>query len=132
MTQAIPLPVHIGNEIRNIENVDASTLATVAMSAETKANDYAHEVAIVGIILSDNYMKSIYARSNGYIDSIDTLARWSKEFVTKFAHVEEWEEFIDSNENPYKGTTICWDDVVITFGAEMMAKHEYPILPDNN
>lgn len=113
MSQAIKLPANI----------------THSKIMQGEIAEYAREVAIVAIILSDNYMKSLYeAQGTGYIACIDTLQDWAVEFVTKFAHVEEWEEFIDSDANPYK-QAMCWDDVVIFFGEEMMKKNHYTILP---
>lgn len=113
MSQAIKLPANI----------------THSKIMQKEIADYAREVAMVGIILSDNYMKSLYeAQGTGYIACIDTLHDWAVECVAKFAHVEEWEEFIDSDANPYKGRTMCWDDVVIAFGEEKMKENHYTIL----
>lgn len=87
-------------------------------TVEKLIRDYANEVAVTAIILSDNYMKALYkASGEGYMFCIDELQSWAKEFVDKFAHVEEWEEFIYSDKNPYP-KAMCWDDVVIMFGEE--------------
>lgn len=109
MTQAIPLPDQI--------------FAAIKDSAPSKVveliNDYAREVTIVGIILSDNYMKELYDyQGTGYIAAIDTLHDWAKEFVKLYAHVEEWEEFCDT-QTVYENI-MCWDDFVIAFGAAKM------------
>lgn len=81
---------------------------------------YANELAVTAIILSDHYMKELYEVSQqGYMFCLDLLNVWAMEFVEKYAHVEEWEEFVYSEANPYKGT-MCWDDVVIAFGEEKL------------
>ncbi len=81
----------------------------------TEINDYAREVAMVAIILSDNYMKQLYEKSNmGYMNCIDTLHQWAVEYITKFAHVTEWDEFLDTDRT--FGHCSCWDDHCIAFG----------------
>lgn len=107
MSQAIKLPIQIAHE-----------LVTQQIPLVGDIQTYAREVAIVGIILSDNYMKQLYeASQQGYIFCIDLLQEWAVEFVEKFAEVEEWEEFIGSDKNPYP-KAMCWDDVVIMFGLD--------------
>ena len=83
--------------------------------------DYATEVAMIAIILSDNYMKELYEKSqSGYIACIDQLQAWATEFVKLYAHVEEWEEFCNT-QTLYKNI-MCWDDFVIAYGADKMSK----------
>ena len=104
MSQAIILP----------KDVLGSNLTEIA-------NKYAHEVAIVAIILSDNYMKQLYDKSHdGYIACIDELHNWAVEYVEKFAHVTEWEEFL-STDRTY-GECLCWDDYVVAFGQTKLNK----------
>ena len=82
---------------------------------------YADEVTVTAIILSDNYMKQLYEKSGtGYIACIDTIREWANEFVTLYGHVEEWDEFCDT-QKVYENIA-CWDDFVISFGKEKMDK----------
>lgn len=83
---------------------------------------YANELAVTAIILSDNYMKELYeVAGQGYMFCLDLLNVWAMEFVEKYAHVEEWEEFIYSDKNPYGSNKVaCWDDFVIAFGEEKL------------
>ena len=88
------------------------------------AEDYAREVAWVAIILSDNCMKELYNKSHvGYITCLDKLHSWAVEYVEKFAHVEEWEEFL-STDRTY-GECVCWDDHVIAFGQTKLVKYPF-------
>ena len=88
----------------------------------------AHEVGLTATILSDNYMKRLYATSlgqnYGYMGCVDEITQWAETFVRKFAHVVHWEDFIYSKENPYYGKTACWDDIVIAFGADQLKVYE--------
>ena len=82
-------------------------------------NDYATEVALIAIIISDNIMKPFYEKSQiGYMACIDQIQLWAKEFVTMYAHVEEWEEFC-STQQIYKNI-MCWDDFVIAYANEKL------------
>jgi hypothetical protein len=86
------------------------------------AEDYAREVALVAIILSDNCMKELYEKQDiGYIACLDILHEWAVEYVTKFAHVEEWEEFLDTDRT--YGECECWDKHVISFGQTKLEKY---------
>jgi len=105
MSQAIILPKNV---------LDPNMIAM--------AEDYAREVALVAIILSDNSMKELYDKSHvGYIACLDELHSWAVEYVTKFAHVEEWEEFL-STDRTY-GECMCWDDHVVAFGQTKLEKY---------
>jgi len=84
------------------------------------AEDYAREVALVAIILSDNCMKELYDKRS-YIACLDELHSWAVEYVEKFAHVEEWEEFLDTDRT--YGECMCWDDHVIAFGQTKLEKY---------
>jgi hypothetical protein len=107
MSQAIVLP----------KNVFGPNMAAIA-------EDYAREVALVAIILSDNYMKELYEKQDiGYIACLDILHEWAVEYVEKFAHVEEWEEFL-STDRTY-GECVCWDDFVISFGQTKLIKYPF-------
>lgn len=118
MSQAKILPAQIVEAIVNIGNKERTERMKIAETLGTQIKEYANEVAVTAIILSDNYMKPLYkASGEGYMFCIDELQSWAKEFVDKFAHVEEWEEFIYSDKNPYP-KAMCWDDVVIMFGEE--------------
>jgi len=103
MSQAIILP----------KDVLGSNLTEIA-------NKYAKEVAMVAIILSDNYMKQLYEERGMYMACIDELHNWAVEYVEKFAHVEEWEEFL-STDRTY-GECLCWDDHVVAFGQTKLNK----------
>jgi hypothetical protein len=108
MSQAIKLPISIVNGIPKITRIGVHTMVT-------EINDYAREVVMVAIILSDNYMKQLYEKSNmGYMNCIDTLHKWAVEYITKFAHVTEWDEFLDTDRT--FGHCSCWDDHCIAFG----------------
>ena len=111
MTQAIPLPQDTVTEYGN--NAISNALAV------ERINNYAKEVAMVAIILSDNYMKELYESPfgyhSGYIACIDKLHEWAVEFVQTYAHVAEWEEFLSTDRT--FGECICWDDFVIAFGS---------------
>lgn len=120
MSQATLLPEQIVTSIVNIGNMERTERMKIADDIKTQIGEYAREVSITAIILSDNYMKELYKVSqSGYIFCIDLLQTWAAQFVQKYAHVEEWEEFIYSDANIYKGT-MCWDDFVIAFGEEKM------------
>ena len=109
MSQVIILPNTI------VEPFSQIGLPLCADKAKTQIERYAQEVAMVAIILSDNYMKQLYEKSNmGYMACIDVLHQWAVEYVTKFAHVTEWEQFL-STYRTY-GDCLCWDDHVISFG----------------
>lgn len=98
MSQAIVLP----------KNVLAPNM--VAM-VET----YAKEVALVSIILSDNFMLLLYDKSNvGYMACLVELHTWAVEYIEKFAHVVEWEIFL-STDRTY-GECWSWEDHVVAFG----------------
>lgn len=85
-------------------------------------NEYASEVALVAIIISDNIMKPLYEKSGiGYMACIDLIKDWAKEFVTMYAHVEEWEEFC-STQQIYKNI-MCWDDFVIAYANEKLENY---------
>jgi hypothetical protein len=76
------------------------------------AERYAKEVALIAIILADNYY---VGRGKSYMDCIDELHGLAVKFVTKYAHVEEWEEFCDT-QTEFKNIA-CWDDFVIAWGS---------------
>jgi len=112
MTQAIVLPEMISTILNQAGVPQTSTIVEKAM------NDYAREVAMVAIILSDNYMKELYETPvgyhGGYMTCIDLIHEWAVEFVHKYAHVEEWEEFC-ATQTDFENI-MCWDDMVIAFG----------------
>ena len=120
VTQTIPLPEEI---VANVfAPFDGKIQKYNMETAVVKIKDYAREVAIVAIILSDNYMKELYEKSqSGYIACIDQLQAWATEFVKLYAHVEEWEEFCNT-QTLYKNI-MCWDDFVIAYGADKMKKY---------
>ena len=104
MTQAITLP-------KDVLTPDQSEIA----------ERYAKEVALIAIILADNYMKQLYEeRGMGYMACIDELHDWAVEFVEKYGHVEEWEEFCDT-QTEFKNI-MCWDDFVIAWGLRKLIK----------
>jgi hypothetical protein len=85
-------------------------------------SDYATEVAMIAIIISDNIMKQLYDKSHiGYMACIDQIKDWSKDFVTLYAHVDEWEEFC-STQQIYKNI-MCWDDFVIAYANEKLENY---------
>ena len=110
MTQAIVLPSEMAKGY-----IDD---AHYRLDLEKLVKDYAREVAVVAIILSDNYMKELYETPVGYHGSymtcIDLIHEWAVEFVHKYAHVEEWEEFC-ATQTDFENI-MCWDDMVIAFG----------------
>ena len=113
MSFAITLPDQIVAKVVNMGNITPD--AELTNLVKDQINDYVREVAMVAIILSDNYMKQLYEKSNmGYMNCIDTLHQWAVEYITKFAHVTEWEEFLDTDRT--FGECACWDDFVISFG----------------
>lgn len=113
MSFAITLPDQIVAKVVNMGNIAPD--AELTNLVKDKIKDYAKEVALVAIILSDNYMKELYEKSNiGYIGCLEVLHDWAVEYVTKFAHVEEWEEFLDTDTT--YGKCLCWDDHVIAYG----------------
>lgn len=121
MSFAITLPDQIVAKVVNMGNIAPD--AELTNLVKDKINDYAKEVALVAIILSDNYMKELYEKENiGYIACLDILHQWAVEYVDMFAYVEDWAEWVDSENNPYKGTC-CWDDVVIAYGADKMKNY---------
>lgn len=114
MSQAIALPDSI------VGRFSQMGLPLCADKAKTQIESYAREVALVAIILSDNYMKELYENRkgsftmSGYMACIDELHSWAVEYVTKFAHVEEWEQFLLTDRT--YGECLCWDDHIIQFG----------------
>jgi hypothetical protein len=108
-TQAIKLP----------ENI-VGGIGVQAMWKEI--NIYASEVARVTVILTHNFFDKLLKErgSMGYMDCVDLIQTWAIEFVNTFAYVEEWEAWIDSDENPYKKDTSCWDDVIVRFGFDKL------------
>lgn len=118
MSQVIVLPDSI------VERFSQIGLPLCAKKAKTQIESYARVVALVAIILSDNYMKQLYesyGNNNGYITCLDELHQWAVEYVTKFAHVEEWEEFLDTDRT--YGECVCWDDHVIAYGATKLKSY---------
>jgi len=77
------------------------------------------DAVLIAAIISDNYMKPIYARSGSYLASIEEISAAAYKFVELFAHVKDWDVYIDSGECPYK-KAICWDDVVIYWAADYL------------
>lgn len=103
----------------------ATTLPETILSGDQLkvANDYAKEVALVAIILSDNYMKPLYDKKDiGYIACLDVLHDWAVEYVKAHAHVTDWEEFL-SGDRTY-GNCACWDEHVINFGSHKLDGYE--------
>jgi hypothetical protein len=120
MSQAISTPDIIVTKVVNKGNIseDAILLEVV----KEKIKDYAREVAMVAIILSDNYMKVLYEKTHiGYMCCLDELHTWAVEYVTKFAHVEDWEEFLDTDRT--YGECLCWDDHVVMFGKHKLENY---------
>ena len=110
MSQKTKLPIEI--------LVESFTVGGTNVVKDIQA--YADEVAITAIVLSDAFMTELYPKQReGYIKAIDTIKDWANEFVNKFAHVEEWESFVASVNNPYKNCA-AWDDIVIAFGKEKL------------
>lgn len=107
MNQSIKLPIDIVNGIPKITRIGVHTMCD-------EINQYAKEVALVSIILSDNYLERLYVKMGGYMACIDELHRWAVEFITKFAHVKEWDEFLSTDRT--FGECSCWDDMVVAFG----------------
>lgn len=113
MSFAITLPDQIVAKVVNMGNITPD--AELTNLVKDKINDYVREIAMVAIILSDNYMKQLYLKSNmGYMNCIDTLHQWAVEYITKFAHVTEWDEFLDTDRT--FGHCSCWDDHCMAFG----------------
>jgi hypothetical protein len=103
----------------------------IVTEVQKQVSEYAREIGLVSAILADHWMKDLYeAQGTGYIAALDTLTDWAIECVKGYAHVEEWEEYLDSDECPYKGV-LCWDDFVIRFGAEKMKENNYTITETN-
>lgn len=120
MSQVIILPNNI------VEPFSQIGLPLCAEKAKTQIERYTQEVAMVAVILSDNYMKDLYENTvssftmSGYMACIDVLHQWAVEYVTKFAHVPEWEQFL-STDRTY-GECLCWDDHVVAFGKTKLNK----------
>ena len=110
-TQEIILPKQIC-----IEYANSSPMAFLHIQ------NYATEVALISIIISDNIMKPLYDLSQiGYMACIDLIKDWSIEFVNMYAHVEEWEEFCNTQQI-YKNI-MCWDDFVIAYAHEKLTNY---------
>lgn len=108
MNQVIVLPNSIVEPFNHIGLPSAD-------KAKTQIERYTREVALVAIILSDNYMEMLYEKTNnGYIGCIDVLHQWAVEYVTKFAHVTDWETFLETDRT--FGECLSWDDHIISFG----------------
>lgn len=121
MSQAIPTPDNIVAKVVNQGNIAEGAELLNVLKQQIK--EYAREVGFVATILSDNYMKELYDKTNtGYIACIDTIYEWADEYVTKYAHVEEWEAFLDTDRT--FGECICWDDHVIAFGKHKLQNYE--------
>ena len=116
MSQAIKLPINIVSGVPKITNIGIHTMLVRYCE---EINNYAREVALVAVILTENHFntlyESIYGNNNGYIACIDEIHKWAVEYVHTFAHVTDWEEFI-MNDKTIEGCT-GWDDHVAAFGA---------------
>ena len=102
----------------------AITLPETVLSGDQLkvAKDYAKEVALVAIILSDNWMKPLYEKQDiGYIACLDVLHEWAEQFVSMFAHVDDWEEFLETDTR--YGKCLCWDEFVIAYGEYKLKNH---------
>ena len=100
MGQKIKLP----NEISNIE-------------------PYANEVAMVSVIIAVNFFEIIRNLNNaGYMATADYITKSATEFVKTFSEVTDWADFVSSENNPYKGYTSCWDDIIIVFARTKIEK----------
>lgn len=75
-------------------------------------------------IISDNYMRPIYARSGSYLESIEESSAAAYKFVAQFAHITDWDSYIDSPECAYQ-KALCWDDVVIFWAADHLKMERY-------
>lgn len=119
MSQAKMLPEQI---VANLfAPHDGNTVKFNKETTEKLIREYAYETTVVAIILSDNYMKPLYkACGQGYMSCLDIINEWAIEFVKLYGHVEEWEEFCDT-QAIYKNI-MCWDDFVIAFGADKLKK----------
>ena len=119
MSFAITLPDQIVAKVVNMGNIEPE--AELTNLVKEKIKDYAREVALVGIILSDNYMKELYEKTQiGYIACLDAIHQWAVEYVNQFAHVEEWEEFLSTDRT--FGECLCWDDHCIAYGKSKLDK----------
>lgn len=117
MSQAIILPNVI------VEPFASVGLPLCAEKAKTRIDRYAQEVAFVAIILSDNYMEQVYEKSKvGYMGCLDILHEWATQYVAMFAHVEEWEEFLETDRT--YGECACWDDHVIAYGEYKLQNYQ--------
>lgn len=111
VTQAVMLPVAIVAKYANTNG-----------KAYEAINNWAREMTQIGIILADNYMKPLYEKSQlGYMFCIEELHNWALSFMMRYAHVEEWEEFCNT-QTIYKNIS-CWDDFVIAFGKEQITNY---------
>ncbi len=112
MNQSIKLPDQIITKVVNMGNIAPD--AELTNVVKDMISDYSREVAWVSIILSDNYLERLYVKMGGYMACIEELHRWAVEFVTKFAHVKEWDEFLSTDRT--FGECSCWDDFIVAYG----------------
>jgi hypothetical protein len=120
MIQSIHLPTQIVAKVTNRGNILAD--AVVLDIVKEDITNYANEIAMVSIVMSDAIMQRLYVVSQGYMNAIGLIANWANEFVALYADVTEWDEFVHSDRNPYKNTT-SWDDVVTAYAEEKLQKY---------
>lgn len=78
------------------------------------------EVSVISQIILDELKDQFYNISNGIIDTYERIGIVATDFYNQHKHITEWEEFIDSDNNPFKNTTTDWSDYIIAW-----ARHNY-------
>lgn len=84
------------------------------------------EVAIVGIILADNFLACIHKSNNpelGYMAVVELLAYWADEFCKKYEGTD-WHMVLGKDNTEFPDCE-CWDDAIIHYGT-LKLKEEFP------
>jgi hypothetical protein len=70
------------------------------------------EIIRISACMADAILKPLYDHINSYMNALDTICQWAKEFYHQYyLKMKDWDFFEESEDNIFN--SVCWDDFLI-------------------
>ena len=82
------------------------------------------EVIRISACMADTILKPLYDYVNSYLNALDIICHWTKEFYEQYySKLKNWESFEESEDNIFN--SVCWDDFLIDWVSDRFKKFKF-------